>query len=49
MLYEQFGEIEVQVSEPWWCPWVLCGHGGENANRIKEYIKNQLKEDEMGE
>ena len=22
---------------------------GKNANRIKEYIKNQLKEDEMGE
>ena len=28
---------------------LLCGYSRENAVKIKEYIKNQLKEDELGE
>ena len=41
MLYEQFGEF--------WCRGYYVDTAGKNANRIKEYTKNQLKEDEMGE
>ena len=29
--------------------WPLCGHCGENAKKIAEYIQNQLKEDQIGD
>ena len=36
-------------SREFWCRGYYVDTAGKNANRIKEYIKNQLKEDEMGE
>ena len=50
MLYEQFGELKYKYrSREFWCRGYYVDTAGKNANRIKEYIKNQLKEDEMGE
>ena len=46
MLYEQFGKLKYKYrSREFWCR----GYYEETAGRIQEYIKNQLKEDEMGE
>ena len=50
MLYEQFGELKYKYrSREFWCRGYYVDTAGKNAARIKEYIKNQLKEDEMGE
>lgn len=50
MLYEQFGELKYKYrSREFWCRGYYVDTAGKNASRIKEYIKNQLKEDEMGE
>ena len=50
MLYEQFGELKYKYrSREFWCRGYYVDTAGKNVNRIKEYIKNQLKEDEMGE
>ena len=50
MLYEQFGELKYKYrSREFWCRGYYVDTAGKNANRIKEYIQNQLKEDEMGE
>ena len=50
MLYEQFGELKYKYrSREFWCRGYYVDTAGKNANRIKEYTKNQLKEDEMGE
>ncbi|MDD7289351.1 MAG: IS200/IS605 family transposase, partial [Clostridiales bacterium] len=32
-----------------WCRGYYVDTAGKNASRIAEYIKNQLKEDELGE
>ena len=32
-----------------WCKGYYVDTAGKNAVKIKEYIKNQLKEDELGE
>ena len=32
-----------------WCKGYYVDTAGKNASRIAEYIKNQLKEDELGE
>ena len=39
MLYEQFGELKYKYRDT----------VGKNESRIAEYVRNQLKEDEMGE
>ena len=48
MLYEQFGELKYKYrSREFWCRGYYVDTAGKNANRIKEYTKNQLKDDEM--
>ena len=50
MLYEQFGELKYKYrSREFWCRGYYVDTAGKNAGRIQEYIKNQLKEHEMGE
>ena len=50
MLYEQFGELKYKYrSREFWCKGYYVDTVGKNTSRIAEYIKNQLKEDELGE
>ena len=50
MLYEQFGELKYKYrSREFWCKGYYVDTAGKNASRIAEYIRNQLKEDELGE
>ena len=50
MLYEQFGELKYKYrSREFWCRGYYVDTAGKNTSRIAEYIKNQLKEDQMGE
>ena len=50
MLYEQFGELKYKYrNREFWCRGYYVDTTGKNTNRIAEYIKNQLKEDELGE
>ena len=50
MLYEQFGELKYKYrSREFWCKGYYVDTAGKNTSRIVEYIKNQLKEDQMGE
>ena len=50
MLYEQFGELKYKYrSREFWCKGYYVDTTGKNTSRIAEYIRNQLKEDEMGE
>ena len=50
MLYEQFGELKYKYrNREFWCKGYYVDTTGKNSNRIAEYIKNQLKEDYLGE
>ena len=50
MLYEQFGELKYKYrSREFWCKGYYVDTAGKNTSRIVEYIKKQLKEDQMGE
>lgn len=50
MLYEQFGELKYKYrNREFWCRGYYVDTVGKNETRIAEYIKNQLKEDELGE
>ena len=50
LLYEQFGELKYKYrNREFWCKGYYVDTVGKNESRIAEYIKNQLKEDEMGE
>ena len=50
MLYEQFGELKYKYrNREFWCRGYYVDTAGKNETRIAEYIKNQLKEDELGE
>ena len=50
MLYEQFGELKYKYrNREFWCRGYYVDTTGKNTNRIAEYIKDQLKEDELGE
>ena len=50
MLYEQFGELKYKYrSREFWCKGYYVDTAGKNTSRIAEYIKNQLKEDELSE
>ncbi len=50
MLYEQFGELKYKYrSREFWCRGYYVDIAGKNESRIAEYIKNQLKEDQLGE
>ena len=50
MIHERFPELRYQYRnrEVWWRGYYV-DTAGKNAGRIAEYIKNQLKEDELGE
>ena len=50
MLYEQFGELKYKYrNREFWRRGYYVDTVGKNENRIAEYIRNQLKEDELGE
>ena len=50
MLYEQFGELKYKIrNRVFWCRGYYVDTVGKNESRIAEYIRNQLKEDELGE
>lgn len=50
MLYEQFGELKYKYrNREFWCKGYYVDTVGKNTNRIAEYIKNQLKEDQLGD
>lgn len=50
MLYEQFGELEYKYrNREFWCRGYYVDTVGKNEKRIEEYVRNQLKEDELGE
>ena len=50
MLYEQFVELKYKYrSREFRCRGYYVDTAGKNMSRIAEYIKNQLKEDQMGE
>ena len=50
MLYEQFGDLKYKYrSREFWCRGYYVDTAGKNTSRIAEYIKNQLKEDQLGE
>lgn len=50
MLYEQFGELKYKYrNREFWCRGYYVDTTGKNTSRIAEYIKNQLKEDQMTE
>ena len=50
MLYEQFSELKYKYrSREFWCKGYYVDTVGKNEARITEYVRNQLKEDEMSE
>ena len=50
MLYERFGELKYKYrNRQFWCRGYYVDTVGKNESRIAEYVRNQLKEDEMGE
>ena len=50
MLYEQFGELKYKYrNREFWCRGYYVDTVGKNEKRIEEYVRTQLKEDELGE
>ena len=50
MLYEQFPELKYKYrAREFWCRGYYVDTAGKNAQKIEEYIRNQLKEEQMGE
>ena len=50
MLYEQFGELKYKYrNREFWYKGYYVDTTGKNSSRIAEYIRNQLKEDYLGE
>ena len=50
MIYENWGNLKFKYrNREFWCRGYYVDTSGRNAVKIKEYIKNQLKEDELGE
>jgi len=48
MLYEQFGELKYKYrNREFWCRGYYVDTTGKNTARIAEYIRNQLKEDQL--
>ena len=49
LIYERWGNLKYKYrGREFWCKGYYVDTVGKNTNRIKEYIKNQLKEDELG-
>ena len=50
MIYEQFPELKYKYrNREFWCHGYYVDTAGKNANKIVEYIRNQLAEDQAGE
>lgn len=50
MIYEKWGNLKFKYrNREFWCRGYYVDTAGKNAVKIKEYIKNQLKENELGE
>ena len=50
MIYEKWGNLKFKYrNREFWCIGYYVDTAGKNAAKIKKYIKNQLKEDELGE
>ena len=50
MIFQRFGNMKFAYrNREFWCRGYYVDTAGKNAVKIKEYIKNQLKEDELGE
>lgn len=50
MIYEKCGNLKFKYrNREFWCRGYYVDTAGKNEVKIKEYIKNQLKEDELGE
>lgn len=50
MVYERFGEIKYRYrNRQFWCRGYYVDTVGKNAQKIKEYIQQQLEEDKLGE
>ena len=50
MLYEQFPEVKYKYrSKEFWCKGYYVDTVGKKTERIREYIQNQLREDQLGE
>ncbi len=50
MLHEQFGELKYQYrNREFWYKAYYVDTTGKNSSQISEYIRNQLKEDYLGE
>ena len=49
-MYEQIGELKYKDRKrEFWCRGYYVDTVGKNEKRIEEYVRNQLKEDELGE
>ena len=47
IIFERFSNLKYKYgNRHFWCRGYYVDTAGKNANKIKEYIKNQLKEDE---
>ena len=50
MIYEKYPELKYKYrNREFWCRGYYVDTVGKNESRIAEYVRNQLKEDEMGE
>ena len=50
MIYERWGNLKFKYrNREFWCKGYYVDTVGKNAQKIKEYIENQLKEDKLGE
>ena len=48
MIYERWGNMKFKYrNRSFWCRGYYVDTAGKNAKRIQEYIKNQLKEDQL--
>ena len=50
MIFQRFGNMKFAYrNREFWCRGHYVDTAGKNSVKIREYIKNQLKQDELGE
>lgn len=50
MIYERWGNLKYKYrGRQFWCRWYYVDTAGKNAKKIEEYIRNQLKTDQLSE
>ena len=50
MIYEKWGNLKYKYrNREFWCRGYYVDTAGKDAKKIKEYIKNQLKEDQLSQ